>query len=165
MEETWKDIVGHEGIYQVSSLFRVRKISGVRAGIMKIHEDRDGYFHISFRYNGARYSYLVHRLFYIAFHSAPPSPKHEILHIDGNNQNNALSNLRWGTHKENMEDKVKHGVNNGPLNYKGSGNPAAKINENDVLKIRAMYKNGLPQHTIGKLYDLSQSNIANIVTN
>lgn len=35
---------------------------------------------------------------------------HEAAHRDGNKHNNALSNLRWATHAENIADKVAHGT-------------------------------------------------------
>jgi hypothetical protein len=31
-------------------------------------------------------------------------------HLDGNPINNRLENLRWGTHKENKADAIKHGT-------------------------------------------------------
>jgi len=44
----------------------------------------------------------IHQLVAEAF--IPNPERHsEILHIDGNNRNNHYTNLKWGTHKENME--------------------------------------------------------------
>lgn len=40
-----------------------------------------------------------------------PCPEgHEAAHFDGDKHNNALSNLRWATHAENIADKVRHGT-------------------------------------------------------
>jgi hypothetical protein len=33
----------------------------------------------------------------------------EVRHLDGDSTNNAVDNLRYGTHAENMQDRVKHG--------------------------------------------------------
>lgn len=39
-----------------------------------------------------------------------PRPKGAVCrHLDGNPINNHLSNLAWGTHKENTEDRKRHG--------------------------------------------------------
>lgn len=51
----------------------------------------------------------VHRLVAITFIGPPPEIHHEIRHLDGDPTNNAVWNLAWGTHKENMQDAVRHG--------------------------------------------------------
>ena len=37
-----------------------------------------------------------------------PNPNNytEVMHIDGNNRNNDYTNLKWGTHRENMKDVI-----------------------------------------------------------
>ena len=58
---------------------------------------------------GAKRAMSVHRLVLLAF--AGPCPKGmECRHLDGNPQNNNFSNLCWGTHQENMDDRVRHGT-------------------------------------------------------
>jgi hypothetical protein len=52
----------------------------------------------------------VHRLVLLAFSGPPPTAKHRVLHGDNDTRNNRLSNLRWGTQKENMADKIRHGT-------------------------------------------------------
>ena len=49
--------------------------------------------------------YLLHRLLAQTFIPNPEN-KPEIDHADGNPQNNELSNLRWATHKENLNNPV-----------------------------------------------------------
>lgn len=51
----------------------------------------------------------VHQLVCEAFHGAPKDGQ-EVLHVDENGLNNAASNLRWGTRKENlnMPGFIKH---------------------------------------------------------
>lgn len=102
--ESWRDIKGFEGIYQISSLGRVKSIR-FRPKIMASHLSKDGYVNITFCVNN-HYSYFrVHRLVAITF-----LPKHnsidslEIDHIDGNKLNNTYTNLRWVSHCDNMRN-------------------------------------------------------------
>ena len=52
----------------------------------------------------------VHRLVLLAFRGAPP-PGMECRHLDGDPGNNQLSNLVWGTRKQNAADTIRHGRN------------------------------------------------------
>ena len=113
--EEWKDIPEYEDIYMVSSLGRVASIS------RRIYLGRNKKSHRDSNYtlkalcpNGSGYNILslykagvpvkyksLHRLVAELF---IPNPEHKpmIDHIDRNRQNNAVSNLRWCTLKENM---------------------------------------------------------------
>ena len=53
---------------------------------------------------------FVHRAVMLAFIGPPPSADHEVRHLDGNPEHNALTNLRWGTRLENSHDKTLHGT-------------------------------------------------------
>lgn len=55
-----------------------------------------------------------------------------MLHGDGNCTNNVPSNLRWGTHDENLKEAVQHGRIG-----RGENHPRAKITDEDVRAIRA----------------------------
>lgn len=54
--------------------------------------------------------YDVHRLVAQAFLPNPES-KRCVCHKDDNPQNNHVTNLWWGTHKENMQDMINKGRN------------------------------------------------------
>lgn len=72
---------------------------------------------------------LLHRARLKAFRGEPPTDKPKCLHIDGNARNNDLTNLRWGSHRENMADLAKHG------SLRGINNASAKINEEMALSL------------------------------
>lgn len=56
----------------------------------------------------------VHVLVALAFHGPRPEGM-EVRHLDGTRTNNRPENLAWGTHSENMQDKVAHGTATRPL--------------------------------------------------
>lgn len=116
--EIWKDVIGFEGIYQVSSFGRVMSID--RMTIHKTYgtkvfkpsknlklQDNKGYKCIRFSFNGKGVSREVHRLVAIAFIPNPENKKC-VNHIDGNPSNNHVSNLEWNTYSENN----KHAYDN-----------------------------------------------------
>ena len=101
MDETWKDIAGYEGLYQVSDLGRVRSLKYEKVRLMKPRDNGCGYFQISFRREGKRKLFLVHRLVAEAF-IPNPSNFPIVNHKDENPANNAVDNLEWCTAKYNL---------------------------------------------------------------
>lgn len=98
--ETWKDIEGYNGYYQVSSVGRVKSFNSpnkqISEFIMKQNINRYGYMTIKFEVNGKRVSFLVHRLVANAF--IPKIENKEIVnHLNGNKQDNRIENLEWTT--------------------------------------------------------------------
>src|SRR5689334_9152154 len=74
---------------------------------------RKGYLLLTLRRNRKSYGRWVHRIILEAF-VGPRPPKHEACHFpDRNPANNAISNLAWGTRKQNELDKAIH--RNGPI--------------------------------------------------
>ena len=105
MEEIWKDIEDYEGIYQVSNLGRVKRVTTDR--ILKGIKDRGGYLRITLSKNGVKSNHKIHRLVAQAFIPNPEN-KPQVNHIDENKTNNLVSNIEWMTAKENLN----HGTHN-----------------------------------------------------
>lgn len=104
MEEIWKDIEGFEGIYQVSNLGRIKSLKFGKEKIRKIHNN--GFKNtVTLCKNGKFKNYKVHQLVAQAFIPNPDN-RTEIDHIDTNTSNNRVENLRWVTHKENMNNPL-----------------------------------------------------------
>jgi hypothetical protein len=59
----------------------------------------------------------------------------EVCHNDGSRDNNELTNLRYGTRKENAEDRERHGTNK-VLSRRGKYSGETKLSEDAVLFIR-----------------------------
>lgn len=77
--------------------------------LMKPDLNSHGYSRVRLTINGKRKVYLVHKLVAEKYLGPKPTPAHEVRHLDGNRQNNSVSNLCWGTRKENAADRTKHG--------------------------------------------------------
>lgn len=101
-------------IWSVASNWR-----GYGARPMRPSRDSDGYFRIRVLIDGRRTNKPVHRLVCEAFHGEPPQGA-VVRHLDGTKNNNAPSNLRWGTVAENAQDSVRHGVSKAAENGRAS---------------------------------------------
>lgn len=105
MKEIWKDVEGYEGVYQVSNLGRVKRVTTGR--ILKPLKHTSGYLNIGLYKNHTVSKKLIHRLVAQAFIPNPEN-KQEVNHIDEDKTNNLYSNLEWSTRKENNN----HGTRN-----------------------------------------------------
>lgn len=103
MEEIWKDVVGYEGLYQVSNLGNIKSLNYNRTGeerILKPRTDKDGYLQVNLYNNKKLKTFKIHRLVAKAFIPNPDN-KPEVNHKDEDKTNNCLTNLEWMTRLEN----------------------------------------------------------------
>lgn len=112
LEEIWKDIPGYIGKYQVSNLGNVRSLNYHSTGkisLLKFAADKKGYFRCALSKKNKLVTYKVHRLVAGAF---LPNPKElpQVNHIDGNKQNNNVSNLEWIDNSGNQSHAWKNGL-------------------------------------------------------
>lgn len=113
IEEQWRDVVGWEGLYEVSNMGKVRSIDRT------IEDGR--------RYKGrelkpwfnegrarvtlpGKTKVKIHRLVCEAFNGPPPEGKMFALHRNGNSLDNRAENLYWGDFKDNVADALRHGT-------------------------------------------------------
>lgn len=126
--EKWLDVVGYEGIYQISDRGQMRTVPGKttvrrlngkdeirhwKGRTLKQKTDRRGYKRVTLWKNKREKDFLVHRLVCTAFHPNPEN-KPEVNHIDGNPSNNRVDNLEWVTSQENLMHAFKHLLNKSP---------------------------------------------------
>lgn len=125
MTEIWKDIVGYEGLYQVSNLGRVKslpKMVGFRPQSEKltaIFIDKHGYYKTNLYKNNIHKQVYVHILVAQAF-VPNVCNKPQVNHIDGDKSHNFDTNLEWCTAKENVVHAYANGLKVGK---KGSDHP------------------------------------------
>jgi hypothetical protein len=158
MEETYKDISGYEGIYQISDNGNVKSLSFNNSGKEKVLKFglNDGYLTVMLYKNGKRKNCLVHRLIGNEF---IPNPNHkpQINHIDGNKKNNRVKNLEWVSVSENQTHRFKI------LGYKGPN--FGKLGENNSysIKVDQYSKKGGFIKTWGSMMDVKRElGISNI---
>ncbi len=122
----WRAVVGYEGHYEISdtgelrSLDRVVTYTGRWQGKKHPHKGRAlaqkttrlGYRAVCLYRDQQCQHVRVHRLVLEAFVGPCPDGM-EACHNDGDRQNNHLSNLRWDTHSNNVQDSIKHGTQAG----------------------------------------------------
>ncbi len=169
-EEIWKDIPGFEGIYQASTLGRIksleRKIKHWKGGYSVLKESilserkSKGYVSVVLYKNGKNKNIDIHRLIAITF-IPNPNDKPEVNHKDFIKTNNRVSNLEWTTSEEN----IKHAVENGLItSRKGENNNFSKLKEKDVLIIRDVLKKNpkINKQVIINLFSVSKSTINQI---
>jgi hypothetical protein len=115
--ETWKDIKGYEGIYQISNLGRVKRISNIHWCNLKYRDNYylkpldngKGYLRIKLTVNNKSRRVMLHRLIAEVFIENPNNYPF-VNHIDGNKKNNNINNLEWCTQSQNCLHSVKMGT-------------------------------------------------------
>ncbi|MHB9773487.1 NUMOD4 domain-containing protein [Lacticaseibacillus rhamnosus] len=100
-KEIWKNIVGYEGLYQVSSLGRVKSLERidsnghpVKERVLTSFPNRSGYCKVNLYRDRNMEVKSVHRLVAETFIPNPDNLP-QVNHKDENKANNAVSNLEW----------------------------------------------------------------------
>ena len=118
-EEIWIDIPKYEGLYEASSLGRIKscarivvypdgKVYNKKDKILKEYlRKKDNRPQVTLYLKNKKQNFSVHKLICTSFHG--PANGLWALHKDGNPNNNAVDNLYWGTQSDNELDKVSHG--------------------------------------------------------
>ena len=162
--ELWRDIPGHEGAYQVSSLGRVRSLPRVIPVYDSVRQvtyarpcpgkilrqavcDKAG--HVSVHLGKHCRGIPVHQLVMLAFQGCPP-PGLEAMHLNGVPTDNRPENLQYGTHSQNMIDMYR----------KGKGH--LKLTPEEVRQIRFGLSCGWSIRDLAAAYGVSDTCIRRI---
>lgn len=133
--EEWRPVVGYEDVYEVSNLGRVRRTrvnTLVVNRVLKPAQQTSGHLYVNLCRSNTPRTICIHVLVLAAF--VGPRPRGMVsCHIDGDPTNNALSNLRYGTHSDNQMDRVGHGTSN-----RGERHALSKLTADDVRKMRSI---------------------------
>lgn len=157
--EIWKDIKDFEGLYQVSNLGRVKRITKSEL-IMKLTlHKKTGYFQVGLRKGKKRKTASVHRLVAQAFCKNPQS-KNVVNHINGIKTDNNAFNLEWVTKQENEAHAVEMGLRNDLI---GENNIMSKLTEDQVLEVYSQAHEGsISQTKIAEKFGVCQACVSSI---
>ena len=127
-----------------------------------VHTHIERYVKVWLTINGRRRNMYVHKLVLEAFVGPRPKGK-ECRHIDGDKPNCNLSNLKWGTRKENMADRVRLGETGNKARI-GEAHGRAKLTDIKVIRIRKLRNERLSSFPeLATLFGVSKSQIRNVV--
>ena len=116
-KEIWKDVVGYEGLYQVSNLGNIRSLNYSRTKKVKIlKQSTNRYKYVSLSKLNNTKTKTIHSLVAEAFIGERNGLM--IDHIDMDKLNNSASNLRYVTNRENQHNTLKNKINS-TSKYKG----------------------------------------------
>jgi hypothetical protein len=141
VEEEWRAVTGTP--LEASSYGRVRRSGSAR--VLSPHVTSRGYEAVEWiDERGKRHQPMVHRLVAAAF-LGPCPPRREVNHIDGVKTHNALPNLEYVTHQENVQHAVRTGLipsrpprERPPLPRRAM----RKLTDADVLSMRRRFASG-----------------------
>ncbi|KKP77809.1 MAG: hypothetical protein UR73_C0010G0003 [candidate division WS6 bacterium GW2011_GWF1_35_23] len=125
-------------------------------------KDKDGYGKIKIRIEKGKFKrFGAHRISYM-IHNGKIEGDLCVLHSCDNPTCVNPNHLRLGTHQDNARDKK---IRNRQPHPKGILHGGAKINVNDVIRIRSLYKNkNIKLISIAEEFNLTISTITNIAT-
>lgn len=151
--EAWMPVLGYEGLYEISSLGRLRGTSrqGSDGRILKITPSKPcGYLRTRLYRNGKGASKKIHRLVLEAF-VGPCPPGQEGCHNNGKRADCRLSNLRWDTRSANCADSRAHGTA-----AAGEKNGHAKLSREAVDSLRSLRAQGQSYQSLAKKFGVSR---------
>lgn len=108
MTERWKRVRGFEDFYAISNFGRLMSFKVKKEGkILKLTNKKGDYFSVVLTAPGKKAkSTRIHRLVAEHFIKNPHGLKY-VNHIDGNKQNNHVSNLEWCTASHNVKESMR----------------------------------------------------------
>lgn len=164
--ETWRPIPGYDGLYEVSDNGKVRSWRVQGSKVRKAERPRflrqrprsgSGYPVVDLWYHGNGRQEYVHRLVLEAFRGPPPEGA-VTRHLNGDRADNRLSNLKWGTERENEQDKIRHGTQ-----ARGSRHGMSKLAERDVRAIRRFASGGGTGREIAARFGVHETTVHDIL--
>ena len=161
--EEWRPTVGYEGLYEVSSHGRIRRVSPTHlnrnvGGLLNPWSAAD-YHRVELCIEGNNATFGVHQLVAEAF-LGPCPPDREVNHKNGVKHDNRAENLEYLTHQENM---AHAGQVLGVMGSRGTKNGRSKLTEGQVQEARDRHAGGESCPMIAKRFGVGRLAIQRVV--
>jgi len=141
--EEWKPLFGYDGRYEISNFGQIINVKRSRKPklIPQISKPYGHQYVQIIGIDNIRKKKFIHTAVLETFGIQRPNGM-ECRHLDGNSGNNHISNLKWGTHKDNVQDSIIHGT----FHYAGKAgenNANSVLKERQVVEIKNLFKNSI----------------------
>lgn len=169
-KETWKPVIGYENLYEVSNKGFVRSVDRIvtypngkssrnfKGKLLKqCLNVKKNYYGVRLSKQGKTKLWLVHQLVAAAFLGVRPKG-FVICHGPKGNLCNEITNISYGTAKQNSADQWRDGTKR----Y-GEKCSWSKLTSSEVLKIKKLHKKGAKSKDLAIMFNVSRSSICDIL--
>jgi len=164
-EEEWRPIFEYEGVYEVSSLGRVKRVAGCNSSksgsIRKSHVGNNGYVVMNLSKNGSVKGFSEHRLVTRAFLGPCPDGM-QVNHKNGIRHDNRLENLEYLTPSDNARHSFRV-LGRKPTRLLGKKNGRSKLSMSQVTEIRKKALEGISYKELAKEFGVAYVTVSHIV--
>tara|TARA_R110002012_G_scaffold82203_1_gene207952 strand:- start:561 stop:1049 length:489 start_codon:yes stop_codon:yes gene_type:complete len=154
MDDIWKDIPNFPD-YQVSNNGTVRSFKGKNPRVLSRTFNK--YWRVSLSKEGTVYKKAIHQLVACAF--IGPSLNLLVRHLDGDVNNNCLSNLSYGTQVDNIADAIAHGTQ-----VRGVKVHNAKLTDTNVIELRKLRDEGMTLSELSTRFNVTAMSVHNVIS-
>lgn len=155
----WRDVVGYDGRYQVSSLGCVCSYARHKRQVLIPRQHGDGYLTVRLFFHGGAANRKIHSLVAEAFIGPRPLGA-DVNHRDGNKANNCIANLEYATRSEN----VRHAYRTGLIpDRSGERNSNSKVSAAQVSEIQRRAMAGESARVLASEFEISVGHIRKII--
>lgn len=168
MIEQWKDVVGYEGLYQVSNHGRVKTMARLhrenrpymkKERLLNPPINSAGYPQVALYKDKKGVIHSVHKLVATAF--LDRKAEHQVVnHIDGNKQNNHVDNLEWCTYGHNHSHAIRTGLIVMPTGERARGSKMSNEARHFMIELKSA---GMSSKHIGWLFGVVEGTVNDII--